>query len=108
LLAVGPITILTTIIFTISSGLTFIYPWVFTVIPALLGGAAGLIMLFSVFNLVPITDPHRRGRGSVISGDDMNASKMFITTWLMMVMVLATTIPALLVVWLGTLLHVQL
>ena len=27
LLAVGPITILTTIIFTISSGLTFIYPW---------------------------------------------------------------------------------
>ena len=37
----------------------------------------------------------------------MNASKMFITTWLMMVMVMATTIPALLVVWLGTLLHVQ-
>ena len=107
LIAVGPIAILATIIFTISSGLTFIYPWVFTVIPALLGGAAGLIMLFSVFNVVPITDPHRRGRGSVISGDDMNASKMFITTWLMMVMVMATTIPALLVVWLGTLLHVQ-
>ncbi|MGH0827140.1 MULTISPECIES: hypothetical protein [Bacillus] len=107
LLAVGPIAIITTIIFTISSGLTFIYPWVFAVIPALLGGAAGLIMLFSVCNLVPITDPHRRGRGSVISGDDMNASKMFITTWLMMVMVLATTIPALLVVWLGILLHVQ-
>ena len=57
------IAILTTIIFTISSGLTFIYPWVFTVIPALLGGAAGLIMLFSIFNLVPITDPHRRGEG---------------------------------------------
>ena len=37
----------------------------------------------------------------------MNASKMFITTWLMMVMVMATTMPALLVVWLGTLLHVQ-
>ncbi|PEF75118.1 hypothetical protein CON94_11860 [Bacillus pseudomycoides] len=108
LIAVGPIAILTTIIFTISSGLTFFYPWVFAIIPALLGGAAGLIMLFSVFNLVPITDPHRRGRGTVISGDDMNASKMFITTWLMMVMVLATAIPALLVVWIGTLLHIQL
>ncbi|MGR5914066.1 hypothetical protein ACT7DA_13840 [Bacillus pacificus] len=37
LIAVDPIAILATIIFTISSGLTFIYPWVFTVIPALLG-----------------------------------------------------------------------
>ncbi|RWS44618.1 hypothetical protein EKA14_02170 [Bacillus mycoides] len=107
LIAIGPIAILTTIIFTIYSGLTFVYPWVFAIIPALLGGAAGLIMLFSVFNLIPITDPHRRGRGTVISGDDMSASKMFITTWLMMVMVLATAIPALLVVWIGTLLHIE-
>ncbi|MGG3670577.1 hypothetical protein ABES96_05000 [Bacillus nitratireducens] len=108
LIAIGPIAILTTIIFTIYSGLTFVYPWVFAIIPALLGGAAGLIMMFSVFNLIPITDPHRRGKGTVISGDDMSASKMFITTWLMMVMVLATAIPALLVVWIGTLLHIEL
>ncbi|EJS69000.1 hypothetical protein ICU_02553 [Bacillus cereus BAG2X1-1] len=107
LIAVGPVSILTTSIFTISSGLTFVYPWVFAIIPALLGGAAGLIVLFSVYNLIPITDSHRRGKGTIISGDDMNTSKMFITTWLMMVMVLATAIPALLVAWLGTSLHIQ-
>ncbi|MBS9803462.1 hypothetical protein J4052_10885 [Bacillus toyonensis] len=107
LIAIGPVAILTTIIFTFTSGLTFVYPWVFAVVPALLGGAVGLIVLFSVVNLIPITDPHRRGRGTIISGDDMNASKMFITTWLMLLMVLVTTIPALLVVWLGTSLHLQ-
>ncbi|MBH0346416.1 hypothetical protein AVT_02990 [Bacillus tropicus] len=107
LIAIGPVAILTTIIFTFTSGLTFVYPWVFAVVPALLGGAVGLIVLFSVVNLIPITDPHRRGRGTIISGDDMNASKMFITTWLMLLMVLVTTIPALLVVWLGTSLHIQ-
>ncbi|MGE7881580.1 hypothetical protein [Bacillus sp. NPDC094077] len=106
-IAIGPVAMLTTIIFTFFSGLTFVYPWIYAVIPALLGGAVGLIVLFSVVNLIPITDPHRRGRGTIISGDDMNASKMFITTWLMMVMVLATAIPALLVVWLGTSLRVQ-
>ncbi|PHG09373.1 hypothetical protein [Bacillus toyonensis] len=107
LIAIGPVAILTTIIFTFSSGLTFIYPWIFAVIPALLGGAVGLIVVFSVVNLIPITDPHRRGRGTIIPGDDMNASKMFITTWLMLLMVLVTIIPALLVVWLGTSLHIQ-
>lgn len=107
LIAIGPVAILTTIIFTFTSGLTFVYPWVFAVVPALLGGAVGLIVLFSVVNLIPITDPHRRGRGTIISGDDMNASKMFITTWLMLLMVQVTTIPSLLVVWLGTSLHIQ-
>ncbi|MCE0553868.1 hypothetical protein LQK80_13500 [Bacillus thuringiensis] len=107
LIAIGPVAILTTIIFTFSSGLTFVYPWVFAVVPALLGGAVGLIVLFSVVNLIPITDPHCRGRGTIISGDDMNASKMFITTWLMLLMVLVTTIPSLLVIWLGTSLHIQ-
>jgi len=107
LIAIGPVAILTTIIFTFSSGLTFVYPWVFAVVPALLGGTVGLIVLFSVVNLIPITDPHRRGRGTIISADDMNASKMFITTWLMLLMVLVTTIPSLLVIWLGTSLHIQ-
>ncbi|MEH7457859.1 hypothetical protein V7183_11625 [Bacillus sp. JJ1127] len=107
LLVVGPVAIVATVIFTTSSGLTWVYPWVSALIPALLGGAAGLIVLFSVFNLIPITDPQRRGRGTIVSGDDMNAGKMFITTWLMMVMVLATAIPALAVVWIGTLLHLN-
>ncbi|MBZ8125347.1 hypothetical protein [Bacillus thuringiensis] len=107
LIAIGPVAILTTIIFTFTSGLTYVYPWVFAVVPALLGGAVGLIVLFSIVNLIPITDPHRRGRGTIISGDDMNASKVFITTWFMLLMVLVTTIPSLLVVWLGTSLHIQ-
>ncbi|MGG5741789.1 MULTISPECIES: hypothetical protein [Bacillus cereus group] len=107
LMIVGPVAIVATVIFTMSSGLTLVYPWVFALIPALLGGAAGLIVLFSVFNLIPITDPHRRGRGTIVSGDDMNAGKMFITTCLMMVMVLATAIPALVVVWIGTLFHLN-
>ncbi|HDX9577899.1 TPA: hypothetical protein ROX88_001408 [Bacillus pseudomycoides] len=107
LLVVGPVAITATVIFTTFSGLTWVYPWVFTLIPALLGGAAGLIVLFSVFNLIPITDPQRRGSGTIVSGDDMNASKLFITTWLMMMMVLATAIPALVVVWIGTFLHLH-
>ncbi|PEE39983.1 hypothetical protein [Bacillus pseudomycoides] len=107
LLVVGPVAIVATVIFTTSSGLTLVYPWVFALIPALLGGAAGLIVLFSVFSLIPITDPQRRGRGTIVSGDDMNAGKMFITAWLMMVMVLATAVPASVVVWIGTLLHLN-
>ncbi|PEA81916.1 hypothetical protein [Bacillus pseudomycoides] len=107
LLVVAPVAIVATVIFTTSSGLTLVYPWVFALIPALLGGAAGLIVLFSVFSLIPITDPQRRGRGTIVSGDDMNAGKMFITAWLMMVMVLATAVPASVVVWMGTLLHLN-
>ncbi|PEM71251.1 hypothetical protein COL60_08145 [Bacillus pseudomycoides] len=107
LLVVAPVAIVATVIFTTSSGLTLVYPWVFALIPALLGGAAGLIVLFSVFSLIPITDPQRRGRGTIVSGDDMNAGKMFITAWLMMVMVLATAVPASGVVWIGTLLHLN-
>lgn len=45
-------------------------PWVAALVPALLGGAAGLIPLLSVYGLAPETDAHKRTGNPAETGGD--------------------------------------
>lgn len=51
-----------------------------------------------------MTDPHRRGRGTIVSGDDMNAGKLFITNLLLLILLFFVSIPTIFILTLGTLL----
>ena len=55
-----------------------------------------------------MTDPHRRGRGTIVSGDDMNAGKLFLTNLLLLVLLFFASIPTLAILTLGMLLHQNL
>ncbi|MFF0311888.1 hypothetical protein ACFYSC_31000 [Streptosporangium sp. NPDC004379] len=71
-------------------------PWppVLALMPALLGGAAGLVPLISVYALVPGTDPHRRaGNPLRTSEDDSGLTGL---AYLMLVLVVLTGAPAVL------------
>lgn len=45
-------------------------PWVLTLLPALLGAGAGLIVLLSIIGLVPETDAHKRSGNPAETGAD--------------------------------------
>src|SRR5215472_7014737 len=61
-LLVAPTALVLTIVLTAVSGQSWAWPWVLALTPALLGGAAGLVLLISVFYLVPRTEPHPGSR----------------------------------------------
>lgn len=85
----GIATVLTVVCTAIAGG-----PWplVLSLLPALLGGAAGLVPLVSVFALVPATDPHRRaGNPLRTSEDDGGLTGL---AYLMLALVLVTGVPA--------------
>ncbi|MEV4538233.1 hypothetical protein AB0J82_31065 [Asanoa sp. NPDC049518] len=46
------------------------WPLVLALLPALLGGAVGLVPLISVYSLVPGTDPHRRANNPLRTSED--------------------------------------
>lgn len=96
LLVVGPPALLLTVLLTaLSRHGSWVWPWVLALLPAVLGGAAGVIVLASLIRLVPMVDPHKRGSGSLENGTD------FVQVLALLLMVLATAVPAGLVVWLG-------
>ena len=76
------------------------WPLMLALLPALLGGAAGLVPLVSVFALVPGTDPHRRaGNPLRTSEDDGGLTGL---AYLMLALVILTGAPAALVaIWFG-------
>ncbi|MEV4134012.1 hypothetical protein AB0J72_17810 [Dactylosporangium sp. NPDC049742] len=94
----APPAILVTLVFTAVSGGP--WPLVLALLPALLGGAAGLIPLVSVYALVPGTDPHRRaGNPLRTSEDDGGLTGL---AYLMIALVLLTATPAALIaIWFG-------
>lgn len=61
-------------------------PWVAALVPALLGGAAGLIPMLSVYGLVPETDAHKRAGNPAETGGD--------ATGLYFLMLFATVLTA--------------
>lgn len=68
------------------------WPLILALLPALLGGAAGLVPLVSVYGLVPGTDPHRRaGNPLRTSEDDGGLTGL---AYLMLALVLLTGVPA--------------
>jgi len=108
LLIVAPVSIVISLIFLYFTKLDWAWVWVLSLLPSLLGGGAGLILFLSVYKIVPVTDPHRRGRGTIVSGDDMNAGKLFLTNLLLLALLFIATIPTLVILTLGTLLHQNL
>jgi hypothetical protein len=69
LLVFGPIAAVLAVACTAGSGLTWAWPWVLALTPALLGGGAGLAALISVVALVPGPDAHRRPHNQMEHAD---------------------------------------
>ncbi|WP_431903442.1 hypothetical protein [Nonomuraea sp. bgisy101] len=92
LLIVGPAAVVLSLAGTLVSGQTWAWPWVLGLLPALLGGGAGIIVLLAVTSLVPGTDPHKRGGNPLSTGADETAETSL--AWLVLVAVPATALPA--------------
>ncbi|MFG6201402.1 hypothetical protein [Nonomuraea sp. JJY05] len=92
LLIVGPAAVVLSLAGTLVSGQTWAWPWVLGLLPALLGGGAGIIVLLAVTSLVPGTDPHKRGGNPLSTGADETAETSL--AWLVLVTVPATALPA--------------
>ncbi|MFI7610799.1 hypothetical protein ACIBP6_06125 [Nonomuraea terrae] len=68
------------------------WPLVLALLPALLGGAAGLVPLLSVYGLVPGTDPHKlSGNPLRVSEDNGGLTGL---AYLMLALVVVTGVPA--------------
>jgi ABC-2 type transport system permease protein len=74
LLVFAPIALLVAVGFTAWSGQTWAWPWVLALLPAMLGGGAGLIALFSVLALAPGPDPHHRAEHPSEASDDIGSA----------------------------------
>ncbi len=90
-LIVGPAAVALSLAGTFVSGETWAWPWVLGLLPALLGGGAGVIVLLAVTSLVPGTDPHKRGGNPLSTGADETAETSL--AWLVLVAVPATALP---------------
>jgi ABC-2 type transport system permease protein len=93
LLVFGPPTLLITLLLTSWSGSSSAWPLVLSVLPALLGGAAGLVVACSVFAAVPTTDAHKRSGNPLNSGE--NEGETMGIVWVMLILVSLTAGPAL-------------
>ncbi|GAA3290288.1 transporter [Dactylosporangium vinaceum] len=94
----GAIAIVITVVCTSITGGP--WPLVLALLAALLGGAAGLVPLVSVYALVPGTDPHRRSGNPLRTSEDEGGLTGL--AYLMLALVLVTGAPAGIVAyWLG-------
>ena len=71
LLIFAPVSLAATVVFTMLSGQDWVWPLVLSVLPAVLGGAAGLVPLFSVRFPSPGIDPQLRRNPMDSSGDTL-------------------------------------
>ncbi|MBW6435122.1 hypothetical protein KZ829_15380 [Actinoplanes hulinensis] len=95
LIVFAPPTILLSVGFTWWSGYTWTWPWVAAIVPALLGGGAGLIVYSSVFGMVPGPDAHKRPSNPLERADTTGQSNVLF--WVGML----PAVPAVAVVLLG-------
>ncbi|MGC5015946.1 hypothetical protein ACLQ2R_34720 [Streptosporangium sp. DT93] len=90
LLAVAPLAVVLTVGLALVTGGP--WPMLLAVLPALLGGGAGLVALISVYGLIPGTDPHRRGGNPLRSTDDDGAVTGMV--YAVLVLAILTAAPA--------------
>lgn len=88
LLITAPPTVALTLTMLALTGRHDLWPWLAALVPALLGGGAGVTVLVSVLRPVPMTDPHRRGGNLLENGTD------FAQVLLVLVLTAATAAPA--------------
>lgn len=58
-LIVGPVALLFAAVMPAVTGKTGAYPWVFSLVPVLVGAGAGIVLLQSVFAAYPLPDPRK-------------------------------------------------
>ncbi|MFC7533511.1 hypothetical protein [Actinoplanes sp. GCM10030250] len=96
LLLTAPVVVVLSVVPTLLSGQgSWAWPWLAALVPALLGGGAGVIVLISVLRPVPMTDPHKRSGNLLENGTD------FTQVMLMLVLVGVAVAPACLTVRYG-------
>jgi ABC-2 type transport system permease protein len=95
LLVFGPSTLVITLVLTWWSGYYSAWPLVLSALPALLGGAAGLVVACSVYAAVPTTDAHKRSGNPLNSGE--NEGETMGIVYVMLVLTATTCAPALVV-----------
>lgn len=98
LLVVAPIAVVATAAGVLLSGASWTWPWALSLLPAALGGGAGLIVAVSARLLVPAGDPRTRGRGA--AGGDGTAG---VVAWVILPLSMATVAPAAVLPAIGTL-----
>ncbi|GGP88735.1 transporter [Streptosporangium pseudovulgare] len=95
LLVTAPPTLVLTAAMVVFTGEFDLWPWLAALVPALLGGGAGVTVLVSVLRPVPLADPHRRGGNLLENGTD------FAQVLLVLILTAATAAPAYFAVRLG-------
>jgi ABC-2 type transport system permease protein len=93
-LVVGPVGMLLTLVLTAASGQGWSWPWVLAGEPALIGGAAGLLVLVSAVSAFPLS-----ADGGPTPQRQLKVNLMLI------VLPLPATMPALVLLVLGTTVH---
>ena len=101
-LIVAPCTVTLTCMFAVLSGQSWAWWVAAALLPALLGCGAGVLVLSSVLRLVPVTDPHRRGRSSIIASEDMDVGELQVEGLLALALMLVTVAPVCVLMLLGT------
>lgn len=105
LLVVAPVIVALTVALTALSGQGWAWPFVLAVLPAVLGGTAGLMVVVSVAMPVRQKDPHRRS-GPFDTSDDPNAAGAAIgQQYLMLLLAALVAAPAGALVLVGAVRH---
>jgi ABC-2 type transport system permease protein len=105
LLVVAPLIVALTVALTALSGQGWAWPFMLALLPAVLGGTAGLMVLVSVTMPVRQKDPHRR-TGPFDTSDDPNAAGAAIgQQYLMLLLAALVAVPAGVLVLMGAVRH---
>lgn len=78
LIIFAPIALVIAVGFTAWSGLTWTWPWVLAMTPAMIGGQAGLGALISVVALSPGPDAHKRPDNPLEQGDTVGQANLMV------------------------------
>jgi uncharacterized integral membrane protein len=98
LVVFAPMTIALTVVLTALSGQDWAWPWVLALLPSLLGGGVGLLVMLAVLALAPGLDP-RQGRANPMEQSNSGGLAV-VLFWLGLLL----PVPAAAVVLVGTLL----